>query len=301
MERELVLIGLTVSYLVIASVSDIRTKTVDDHISVALAIIGLIGFRPENLWGLIPAIIMFAVAYSTNGRPGDADIKVFAALTLSCGLWKSMFITAWRNLVERHIGDIAKAQKIAPSNIRWYAAFHNKESNPHVHIVVYSTDKNEGYLSKQGIDEIRSAFANDIYHDVLYHLYEKQTALRDKLRSDSAELMRTLMSKLQDGTYSNPELESLVQKLSEQLKHHKGKKQYGYLQPNVKKTVDSIVLQLSKNDDIAKMYKEWCELEQDKYSTYTNELKTFPPLHENKVFKPIKNRVIDIASNMTFN
>lgn len=209
-------------------------------------------------------------------------------------------LTAWRNLVERHIGDIAKAQKIAPSNIRWYAAFHNKESNPHVHIVVYSTDKNEGYLSKQGIDEIRSAFANDIYHDVLYHLYEKQTALRDKLRSDSAELMRTLMSKLQDGTYSNPELESLVQKLSEQLKHHKGKKQYGYLQPNVKKTVDNIVLQLSKNDDIAKMYKEWCELEQDKYSTYTNELKTFPPLHENKVFKPIKNRVIDIVNNMTF-
>lgn len=92
MEKELVLIGLTVSYLVIASVSDIRTKTVDDHISVALAIIGLIGFRPENLWGLIPAIIMFAVAYSTNGRPGGADIKIFAALTLSCGLWKSMFI-----------------------------------------------------------------------------------------------------------------------------------------------------------------------------------------------------------------
>lgn len=99
---------------------------------------------------------------------------------------------------------------------------------------------------------------------------------------------------------ANPELEKLVQKLSEQLKSHKGKKQYGYLQPNVKKTVDEIVLQLSKNDDVAKMYKEWCELEQDKYSTYTNELKTFPPLHENKVFKPIKNRVIDIVSNMTF-
>ncbi len=92
MEKELVLIGLTISYLVIASVSDIRTKTVDDHISVALAIIGLIGFHPENLWGIIPAIIMFAVAYSTNGRPGGADIKIFAALTLSCGLWKSMFI-----------------------------------------------------------------------------------------------------------------------------------------------------------------------------------------------------------------
>ncbi len=43
----------------------------------------------------------------------------------------------WRDLVRRHIADIAEAQKIAPENIRWYAAFHQKENNPHVHIVVY--------------------------------------------------------------------------------------------------------------------------------------------------------------------
>ena len=92
MEKELVLIGLTISYLLIASVSDIKRKQVDDWISLGIAAIGLIGFRPENLWGIIPAAIMFFVAYSTNGRPGGADIKLFAALTLSCGLWKSMFI-----------------------------------------------------------------------------------------------------------------------------------------------------------------------------------------------------------------
>ena len=33
----------------------------------------------------------------------------------------------WQDLVRRHISDIAAAQKIAPENIRWYAAFHNKE------------------------------------------------------------------------------------------------------------------------------------------------------------------------------
>ncbi len=37
----------------------------------------------------------------------------------------------WCDLVRRHIVDIAEAQKIAPENIRWYAAFHNKETNPH--------------------------------------------------------------------------------------------------------------------------------------------------------------------------
>ena len=34
---------------------------------------------------------------------------------------------AWRDLVRRHILDIAEAQKISPENKRWYAAFHNKE------------------------------------------------------------------------------------------------------------------------------------------------------------------------------
>ena len=73
----------------------------------------------------------------------------------------------WRDLVRRHIVDIAVAQKIAPENIRWYAAFHNKESNPHVHIVVYSDDPHKGYLTSNGIERIRSAFANDIYKDEL--------------------------------------------------------------------------------------------------------------------------------------
>ncbi len=41
----------------------------------------------------------------------------------------------WCHFVRRHIADIAEAQKIAPENIRWYAAFHNKETNPHVHII----------------------------------------------------------------------------------------------------------------------------------------------------------------------
>ena len=92
MEKEVVLIGLTISYLLIASVSDIKRKQVDDWISLGIAAIGLIGFRPENLWGIFPAAIMLIVAYLTGGRPGGADIKLFAALTLSCGLWKSMFI-----------------------------------------------------------------------------------------------------------------------------------------------------------------------------------------------------------------
>ncbi|MDE6580856.1 MAG: relaxase MobL, partial [Ruminiclostridium sp.] len=206
----------------------------------------------------------------------------------------------WRDLVRRHISDISAAQKIADKNIRWYAAFHNKETNPHVHIVVYSTDPKEGYLTKEGIEKIRSAFANDIYRDELQNLYQQQTIVRDKLRSEAENVMKDMLSELQNNSEFNPQLEQLILKLQSQLKNSKGKKMYGYLQPNAKKTVDQIVAELAQNPVLKKMYAEWCELEQRKYETYTSAVQKFPPLEENKVFKPIKNAVIKAVFEMEF-
>lgn len=204
----------------------------------------------------------------------------------------------WRELVRRHISDIAAAQKIAPENIRWYAAFHNKENNPHVHIVVYSADGKQGYLTKNGIEKIRSAFANDIYKDELQNLYQQQTQIRDKLRSEADSVMKNLLSELQNNNQFDPQLEQLILKLQSQLRNSKGKKVYGYLQPNVKKTVDQIVAELAKNPVLKKMYGEWCALEQQKYETYTSTVQKFPPLEENKVFKPIRNAVIRAVMDM---
>ena len=207
-------------------------------------------------------------------------------------------LTTWRNLVKRHIDDIAAAQKIDRKNLKWYAAFHDKENNPHVHIVVYSQNPKEGFLTNAGIEKIRSVFANDIYRGELQNLYQKQTAVRNKLRSESDNLMKSLMGELQSGNFSDPALENLILKLYTQLKNSKGKKQYGYLKPEVKKTVDEIVSCLAENAAIKKMYSEWCELEREKYFTYTSAIKEFPPLAKNTVFKPIKNSAINTVLNM---
>ena len=204
----------------------------------------------------------------------------------------------WRDLVRRHISDIAAAQKIAPENIRWYAAFHNKESNPHVHIVVYSADGKQGYLTEKGIEKIRSTFANDIYKDELQNLYQQQSRVRDKLRSEAEGVMKNLLSELQNNNQFDPQLEQLILKLQSQLRNFKGKKVYGYLQPNAKKTVDQIVAQLAENPVLKKMYGEWRALEQQKYETYTSAVQKFPPLEGNKVFKPIKNTVIRVVLDM---
>lgn len=133
-------------------------------------------------------------------------------------------LEAWKALVRRRITDITAAQKISEKNIRWYAAFHNKESNPHVHIVVYSANPKEGYLSKSGIERIRSAFANDIYRDELQNLYQQQTKVRDELRAEAKRLMDSLLKELRNASASNTHLEMLIRKLSVQLKNFQREK-----------------------------------------------------------------------------
>ncbi len=206
----------------------------------------------------------------------------------------------WRSLIMRHADDIAKAQNIRLENLRWYAAFHNTAHHPHIHLLVYSTDIKEGFLTENGFEQIKSALANDIFHNELYQVYEKQTQTRDKLCSQAEFEMRRLLSELKNTDNFNPIFGELILKLLRQLKNSKCKKVYGYLQPNVKKTVDQIVTELAKNPVLKKMYDEWCSLEQQKYETYTSAVQKFPPLEENKVFKLIKNAVIRAVLEMDF-
>ena len=207
-------------------------------------------------------------------------------------------LESWRQLILRNIPVIAKQSKIDLKNLKWYAAFHDKKTNPHVHIVVYSTNVREGFLTKAGIEKIRSAFANDIYHDELYSLYGQQNTIRNELKKESEELMASLSVVSKDDFEMSPEVIQLVSKLSAQLNEHKGKKYYAFLKPQVKQTVDEIFSQLADNEKIKKMYELWCELEQKKHDTYSSAKITFPPLTDSVQFKSVKNMIIKTVLDM---
>lgn len=204
-------------------------------------------------------------------------------------------LNAWRELIKRQIPNIAKQLKIDIANLKWYAAFHDKETNPHVHIVVYSTNEREGFLTKQGCDKIRSGFMNDIYADELKHLYQQQTDTRDLLKAESAKLMKQLSSDIADGNHIDTKIVDLMQKLHGQLKNTKGKKVYGYLNKDTKQIVDEIFLRLSQNESIQKMYKVWCDMEQNKHDFYSSAKVDFPAMVDNEHFKSVKNMIIRSA------
>ncbi|MCT6521975.1 relaxase MobL, partial [Ruminococcus bicirculans] len=204
----------------------------------------------------------------------------------------------WRDLVKRHIADIAKAQRIPLCNLKWYAAFHDTTHHPHIHLLVYSTNPKQGFLTTKGIDQIRSAFANDIFHDDLQSIYQEQTLSRDELKAVSKTEFESIARKIQQGGFDNSQLENFIYKLHSQLQKVKGKKVYGYLPPEVKETVNNIFSELAKDENVRQIYEKWCSLERLKYKTYTQKEKEMSALTENKVFQPVRNMIIRTVLNM---
>lgn len=208
-------------------------------------------------------------------------------------------LSAWRELIKRQIPNIAKQSKIDMATLKWYAAFHDNETNPHVHIVVYSTNEREGFLTEHGIEKIRSSFMNDIYADELKHLYQQQTEARDLLKAESAKLMKQLSNEISADTV-DIEIVDLMRKLHGQLQKTKGKKVYGYLKKDTKRTVDEIFFRLSQNETIQKMYKLWCDMEQSKHDFYSSAKVDFPAMVDNEQFKSVKNMIVKAVAELNF-
>ena len=205
---------------------------------------------------------------------------------------------AWRELVKRHISDIAKAQNIPLCNLKWYAAYHDTTHHPHIHLLVYSTNPKQGFLTKAGIDKIRSAFANDIFHDDLQSIYQEQTVSRDELKAVSKNEFESIVNRIASNEHTDPQLEELIRKLYIQLQNVKGKKVYGYLPMEIKETVNKIFSELAKDENIQQLYEKWCDLERLKYKTYTQKEAELPELVDNKVFQPVRNTIIRTVLNM---
>ena len=118
------------------------------------------------------------------------------------------------------------------------------------------------------------------------------------MKKESEQLMKQLADNISQNDVDNAELIDLVAKLHEQLNSSKGKKVYGYLKADVKKTVDEIFIRLAENESIQKMYSLWCEMEQQKHDVYSSARVQFPKLADNKEFKSVKNMIIQTVLDM---
>ena len=104
-----------------------------------------------------------------------------------------------------------------------------------------------------------------------------------------------MASKINCEIYVSASIQHRLLELANRLSNTNGKKVYGYLKPDVKALVDSIVDELVNDGRIKKLYDLWYEQKENTIRTYTDEMPDRIPLAQNKEFKSIKNAVIKEA------
>lgn len=198
----------------------------------------------------------------------------------------------WQALLRSRVQLLCENYKIDSRNLKWYAAFHNESHHPHVHMVVYSTNPSEGYLTTKGINAMRSAYAHDIFRQDFISIYEKTTEQRDRLKEQAENSLLFLLQQMQKGICHNPRIAEQMQLLSKRLQNTGGKKVYGYLKADVKAIVNTIVDELAKEKCVAECYREWQKCRDEIQHYYKDTDIERIPLSQQKELKSIKNMVI---------
>ena len=205
---------------------------------------------------------------------------------------------SWRRLLLAHQTELATAMKISPNSFRWCAAFHDEKHHPHIHMMAWSNDPKQGYLTERGIEQMRSQLSNDIFQDELLSLYQQKDISYQEVRDTAMEVMGQLIREMKSGLCDSPVIAEQMEMLSEMLSEVKGKKVYGYLKKPVKAQVDSIVDELAKLPEVAECYDHWNRLRDELDRYYKDTPREHKPLSQQQEFKAIKNMIIREADNL---
>ena len=203
---------------------------------------------------------------------------------------------AWQDLLSANIQEISKAMGIERKNLVWNAAFHNESHHPHVHLVVYSKNKNEGYLTSKGIEKIKSCLANEIFKQELLIIKEEKTLSREKLKSEfEKELDKTYSKIISKDFKVSEKLSEEILKLSSMIENKK--LNYGYQPREVKEQVDKVFNLMMKNKELNKIYDIYLEKHKELMSYYKDNPKVNSDITENKDFRVLQNKILKAIRN----
>ena len=205
---------------------------------------------------------------------------------------------SWRRLLLAHQTELAAAMKIPPSSFRWCAAFHDEKHHPHIHMMAWSADPKQGYLTEKGIEQMRSQLSNDIFQDELLSIYQEKDLSYQQVRDAAMEAMGRLIREMKSDLCVSPIIAGQMETLAGMLTEVKGKKVYGYLKKPVKAQVDAIVDELARLPEVAECYEQWNRLRDELERYYKDAPREHKPLSQQPEFKAIKNMVIREADNL---
>lgn len=199
----------------------------------------------------------------------------------------------WRSLIMRHRAEIADAIKIPVDSLRWYAAYHDEGHHPHIHMMVWDASlKQQSFLTKGGIEKIRSVLTNDIFRSEMTELYRQKDLSYKEVVAEAREVMSALVRSMKESEHFSESIAQKLVALSNELKSVNGRKVYGYLPKPLKTQVDEIVDEIAVLPDVAGCYAAWNKLRDDLEGYYKSTPREHNPLSRQKEFRAIKNAIV---------
>ena len=203
---------------------------------------------------------------------------------------------AWRKLLVSQQNKFAEAFHIPASALHWYAAYHDADTHPHIHMMIW-TDQ-ETVLKRDAVVKLRSAMTNSIFQAELENLYIRKDAAYKDVTEAAREVMREIVGRMESTAEPPVSIQQKLLELATELRTVSGKKQYGYLKKSLKDKVDEIVDELEKLPEVAAYYSVWNGLRDTLEGYYKNRPRQHNPLSQQKEFRAIKNAIIQEAERL---
>ena len=203
---------------------------------------------------------------------------------------------AWRKLLVSHQNKFAEAFHVPASALHWYAAYHDADTHPHIHIMIW-TDQ-ETILKRDAVVKLRSVMTNSIFQAELENLYIRKDAAYKDVTEAARAVMRELVDRMESVSEPPASIQQKLLELALELRMVGGKKQYGYLKKSLKDKVDEIVDELEKLPEVAAYYSVWNGLRDTLEGYYKSTPRQHNPLSQQKEFRAIKTAIIQEAERL---
>lgn len=203
---------------------------------------------------------------------------------------------SWETLIQAKALDIAKSYNISLENLVINCAYHDKATNPHIHLFMTSKNKNEGFIRGgkksliQTSEKFKSMFFNEIFKNDVEILKQVKNEQEKNLKQNIEQYIKNVSHK--NYSVDNEILNQFIS-VTNSIKNETGKKVYGYMSSETKEKINNFLRTIVEKDiNIKKVYNDYLNnhksfVEQyiQEYEKISGKLKSF----ENKFFNPLKN------------
>ena len=203
---------------------------------------------------------------------------------------------AWRKLLISQQNKFSEAFHIPASALHWYAAYHDADTHPHIHMMLW-TDQ-ETVLKRDAVVKLRSVMTNSIFQAELENLYIRKDAAYKDVSEAAREIMMEIVDRMESVSAPPASIQQKLLELALELRTVGGKKQYAYLKKPLKDKVDEIVDELEKLPEVAAYYSVWNGVRDTLEGYYKNRPRQHNPLSQQKEFRAIKNAIIQEAERL---